>query len=82
MVILHASFEQLHLVHVCDQGKNGECQHHCVKKGLDAMCSCKKGFILMEDGKSCKKGEYASIAILSSSDPFVSHVLNHSVHPC
>ena len=44
------------LVHPCDQGENGGCQHLCTKKGVDARCFCKKGFTLEEDGTSCEKG--------------------------
>ena len=44
-------------VHPCDQGKNGGCEQTCTKKGIDALCSCKKGFVLEEDGQSCEKGK-------------------------
>uniref|UniRef100_A0A672YI41 Matrilin 2 n=1 Tax=Sphaeramia orbicularis TaxID=375764 RepID=A0A672YI41_9TELE len=33
------------------------CQHICVSSPASYRCKCRKGFILAEDGKSCKKSE-------------------------
>ena len=44
------------LVHPCDEANRGGCQHICLKRNNMAVCKCKLGFTLEEDGKSCEKG--------------------------
>ena len=49
-------------MHICDRGQNGGCEQICNKKGNQATCSCKKGFDLSEDGKSCEEVHPCDIA--------------------
>ena len=44
------------LVHPCDEAYNGGCSQVCNKKNEKHECSCEAGFVIGEDGKSCKKG--------------------------
>lgn len=50
-------FAILFLVHLCDKPANGGCSQICNKDGVKAVCSCKEGFELAKDGKSCIKSK-------------------------
>ena len=41
------------LVHLCDQGNNGGCEHVCNKKGDEVLCACNKEYKLAENNSSC-----------------------------
>lgn len=41
------------VVHPCDKKNIGGCEHICNKKGSDVACTCKAGFKLADDKKSC-----------------------------
>ena len=44
------------LVHPCDKPNKGGCSQLCNKRKEWHVCSCKAGFLLAEDKKTCKKG--------------------------
>ena len=44
-------------MHPCDEANNGGCSQICDKKGEKHECSCETGFVMGEDGRSCKKGQ-------------------------
>ena len=48
----------LFLVHPCEKKGNGGCEHMCNKDGDKVRCTCKEGFVLEEDGKSCETGKF------------------------
>ena len=43
-------------IHPCDTENKAGCEHICQKKNEKAVCKCKPGYTLKEDGKSCRKG--------------------------
>lgn len=51
-------FNSFLLVHPCDLGDNAGCAQFCKKKGDDFTCTCKIGYILHPDSKSCNKSKY------------------------
>ena len=42
-------------VHPCDKADKAGCEQTCNKKGVEAQCACEEGFLLKEDGKTCKE---------------------------
>ena len=44
-------------VHPCDK-EHGGCEQICQKKGNEALCKCRPGFLLAEDGKRCNPGKW------------------------
>ena len=55
--MLCCDINYLFLVHPCDKPNRGGCEQICKKKGDGAVCQCKAGFILSEDGKQCDPGK-------------------------
>uniref|UniRef100_A0A3B3XNV2 VWFA domain-containing protein n=1 Tax=Poecilia mexicana TaxID=48701 RepID=A0A3B3XNV2_9TELE len=57
--IVNSADEQFHQVLIaagidyCDLGNHG-CEHNCVSLPGSYICSCMKGFLLAEDGKTCE----------------------------
>ena len=45
------------IVHPCDKKDQAGCEHQCNKKGDEAVCSCDDGYLLAEDGQSCKESK-------------------------
>ncbi len=45
------------LVHPCDKANKGGCSQICNKRKEFHVCSCKAGFVLGKDKKSCNKGD-------------------------
>ena len=43
-------------VHPCHKA-NGGCSQTCTKVGMNAVCECREGFELKEDGKTCTEGD-------------------------
>ena len=72
----------IHLVHQCDEKTKGGCAHHCNKKGDGVKCSCREGFLLSADGKSCKKGintRFSSVRSLLNKQLFLYGFLSRHV---
>ena len=44
-------------VHPCDKADKAGCEQTCNKKGVEAQCACEEGFLLKEDGKTCKESK-------------------------
>ncbi len=44
-------------IHPCDKENNGGCNQVCNKREEWHVCSCKAGFVLGKDKRTCKKGE-------------------------
>ena len=51
--IIHFSI----LVHPCDKANNGGCSQLCKKRKEWHVCSCKAGFVLVKDNRTCKRGK-------------------------
>ena len=44
-------------MHACDATNNGGCSQICNKIKEKHECACQTGFVLANDGRTCKKGE-------------------------
>ena len=57
-------FLQLHLIFLvppCENkknGTNGGCEHMCTNDGDEVKCSCREGYNLNKDRKTCSEGLY------------------------
>ena len=52
------------LVHPCDKPNKGGCGQICNKRKEWHVCSCKTGFVLGRDNKTCNKGEWINNSTL------------------
>ena len=79
----------LFLVHPCDKPNKGGCGQICNKRKEWHVCSCKTGFVLGRDNKTCNKGEwinnstlriYVQLDFYNKCDLY--WLLFFVVHPC
>lgn len=65
------------LVHPCDLPCKAGCSQICNKKGNGFLCSCKSGFELGEDRKTCIESEYQLFKYISLSDCIYRDILGY-----
>jgi len=55
---------------VCVQFAGQLCAHNCVTEGSSYRCTCREGFRLLPDAKSCQRDPYGSSpSFISSTSP-------------